>query len=123
MGPPLGSYLEMLWTNERWIVLPALLGAALLVIDAWRTHEARLVRLAWLLIPFPPLYVVQMSRFERTFERNLIVILPFLGLVAGYGVARLLGALATRLPRTAPGALRQPALLAGLVGLAWAAEP
>jgi 4-amino-4-deoxy-L-arabinose transferase-like glycosyltransferase len=123
MAAPFRSYVDMLWNNERLLLLPALAGAALLPATAWRARDARLGRAAWLLIPFPPLFILLMSRFERTFERNLIVILPFLALLGGYAAAWLAGGLARRAPTTAPRPLRSTTVLAGVLGLALAAEP
>jgi hypothetical protein len=41
-------------------------------------------RRAWLLVLFPGIYVLAMSRFSLTYVRNMIVTMPFLALIAGY---------------------------------------
>jgi hypothetical protein len=64
-----------------------------------------------------------MSRFQRVYERNLIILLPFLCLAAGYGVRQVAVWLAPRLRRPAPALLRQPLLLAGVAGVLLGAEP
>jgi len=108
VGTALAKQLNALWQTDLFILAPGVLGGVLLLIEAIRTrhtHPER-ARAAWLLLPFPPLYVLAMSRFTEVYERNLIITLPFLALTAGYGLDRLATTLAHAWP------LRRPRTLA-----------
>jgi hypothetical protein len=117
------TYLEQLWSTEPLLMVAGLLGGAALLVAALRRPTAGVRTAAWLLLLFPPLYVLAMSRFQRVFERNLIILLPFLCLAAGYGVSRLAGWLAAHMRAPAPALVRQPLLLAGVAGVLLGAEP
>ena len=123
MLPPLLAQLSALREHDPVIGLIGVLGAGLLLIAAVRTRDAPLRRAAILLVPFPLVYLLLMSRFAETFWRNLVLILPFLCLAAGYGVSRAGAWVASRLPARAPAALRSPLLPALVAGLLLTAEP
>jgi len=81
-----------------------------------------------LLVPFPLVYMAALSRFTITYSRNLVVVLPFLCLLAGGGLAYLAGALRTTASRWMPRLSHRAAGWAtgGLVvamALALAAQP
>jgi hypothetical protein len=59
---------------------PALLGAGLLLYN-------RSYRLALLLLPFPIIYLLNVSQYAVARQRNLIVLWPFMALLAGYAIA------------------------------------
>jgi hypothetical protein len=91
---------------------------------------------AWLLIPFPILYTLAMSRFSLTYVRNMIVTMPYLALLGGFAldlvamqVANLVrssGAVALfprlqdiRVGRRVWGALRWALVVLAVAVLAW----
>ncbi len=130
-----GKQLDQLWRTDPILLAVGLLGAAILLGDALiqrRTDRYRAC-VAALLLPFPILYWLLMSRFTEVYVRNLIVTLPYLALAGGYGVAavgRGLGAVVGR--RAAVGGTpspmqnskpRTPNLITLLLGLALMVEP
>lgn len=98
MGQDFGRYVAALWNTDPPLLAAGVLGSLVLAFDALHTgrRNPALRRVAALLLPFPVLYTALMSRFTEVFERNLIVILPFLCLPAGYGLARLLARVGRR---------------------------
>jgi len=64
--------------GDMYFFLPSLLGAFVLVFNPPVRNRA------WLLVPFPVLYTLAMSRFSLVYVRNLIVTLPFLAIISGY---------------------------------------
>lgn len=64
--------------SDMHFFMPAALGAFAVLANAPVRNRA------WLLILFPILYVLAMSRFSLTYVRNLIVVLPFLAILSGY---------------------------------------
>jgi 4-amino-4-deoxy-L-arabinose transferase-like glycosyltransferase len=86
-----GKQLGQLWQPDPLLLGVGVAGWAILLADTlwhWRTRpDLRL--LAALLLPFPVLYWLLMSRFTEVYVRNLIVTLPYLALAGGYGAARL----------------------------------
>jgi len=100
VGTAFAKQVAALWDTDT-VILAAGVGGGLLLAGeaiARRRSDPARARAAWLLLPFPPLYTLLMSRFTEVYERNLIVTLPFLCLAAGYGAARLLTAALTYLP-------------------------
>jgi 4-amino-4-deoxy-L-arabinose transferase-like glycosyltransferase len=73
-------HLADLRKGNGYFLGPALLGAIVLMFNPPVRNRA------WLLIPFPLLYLLAMSRFSLTYVRNLIVTLPFLAIMGGYAV-------------------------------------
>ncbi|MDQ2809262.1 MAG: hypothetical protein M3Z04_20500, partial [Chloroflexota bacterium] len=84
-----GKQAGQLWRSDPILLAAGLLGGAVLLIDALfrRTADPRRAQVAILLLPFPLLYWLLMSRFTEVYVRNLIVTLPYLALTGGYGVA------------------------------------
>lgn len=66
--------------SDAHFFMPAAIGAVALLLNEPVRNRA------WLLLPFPLLYLLAMSRFSLTYVRNLLVTLPFLALVCGYAV-------------------------------------
>lgn len=64
--------------SDMHFFMPAALGAFVVLANAPVRNRA------WLLLPFPALYLLAMSRFSLTYVRNLIVTLPFLAILSGY---------------------------------------
>lgn len=64
--------------SDMHFFMPAALGAFVVLANAPVRNRF------WLLVPFPVLYLLAMSRFSLTYVRNLIVVLPFLALLSGY---------------------------------------
>ncbi len=122
-----GKQVAALWATDGVLLAAGAAGALILLGDALRLRrlDAPAVRAAWLLLPFPVVYTLLMSRFTEVYERNLIITLPCLCLAGGYGAARLAAAVArVRLPAgRAAAAWRNPALIALILGLVLAAEP
>ena len=131
-----GNQLRDLWRTDPAILASGGLGGVALLIEAVvrRGHPGHRGRAAALLLPFPLVYAALMARFEETFERNLIITLPFLCLLGGHLIAdwgwRMADWLAGVISRGRAGApqtaIRHPQsalALAGVVGLALVAEP
>ncbi len=80
---------DQLWRSDPILLGAGLFGAAVLLIEALvrRKADPHRLRVAALLLPFPLLYWLLMSRFTEVYVRNLIVTLPYLALASGYGVA------------------------------------
>lgn len=64
--------------SDMHFFMPAALGAFVVLANAPVRNRF------WLLVPFPVIYLLAMSRFSLTYVRNLIVVLPFLAILAGY---------------------------------------
>jgi hypothetical protein len=64
--------------SDMHFFMPASLGAFVVLANAPVRNRF------WLLVPFPLLYLLAMSRFSLTYVRNLIVVLPFLAILSGY---------------------------------------
>jgi 4-amino-4-deoxy-L-arabinose transferase-like glycosyltransferase len=111
-APAQGGLVYYLWSLSwglGWAPALAALGGAVAI---WR----RDVRMGWLLVPAPLLFLAFMGTQDRYFGRWLLPIFPFLCLLAAYfalGAARWM---ATRLPGR--GALAAPAAAAALALLA-----
>jgi hypothetical protein len=131
-----GNQVRDLWRTDPAILASGGLGGLALLIEAIarRGQPGDRGRAAALLLPFPLVYAALMARFDETFERNLIITLPFLCLLGGYLIAdwgvRSADWLAGLISRGQAGrlqsALRTPQsaiVLAGLLGLALVAEP
>jgi 4-amino-4-deoxy-L-arabinose transferase-like glycosyltransferase len=121
-----GSLLD----SDEFITLAGLAGALALAYAAMRRgtqHAERgySAQLAWLLLLFPPVYTLLMSPYRSLYGRYMIIVLPFLALLAGYGASRLAGWLSARLPTWAniPAVFHNQAVLACIIGLLLAAEP
>ena len=84
-----GKQADQLWRSDPILLAVGLFGAAVLLADALLRRKADPPRaqIAALLLPFPLLYWLLMSRFTEVYVRNLIVTLPYLALAGGYGVA------------------------------------
>ncbi|MEO8285342.1 MAG: phospholipid carrier-dependent glycosyltransferase [Chloroflexota bacterium] len=65
-------------SSDASLLGAAALGSAFMVINPMARRRA------WLLLPFPILYVLAMSRFSLTYVRNMIVVMPFLAIIAGF---------------------------------------
>ncbi len=123
MRGTLMAQIGALWATDPAILVVGTLGGVILLVVALHRHARRVQRAAWLLLPFAPLYVLFISRYEAVYERYMIIVLPFLCLTAGYGLVLMAGLLTVRLSITTPAALRNPTLLAGVAGLLLVAEP
>ncbi len=111
------TYVEGFWDTEGILVVASSISTVILLAAIARSKEnSRLVRAAWLLLLFPLAYTLLMSRYAQVRERNMVVVVPFLCLLAGYGVSRVAEAIQGRAAMKAP--LRNQATLAGLPGLA-----
>lgn len=73
-----GLHVTDLSASDMYFFGPALLGAFVLMLSAPVRNRG------WLLVPFPILYTLAMSRFALVYVRNLIITLPFLALISGY---------------------------------------
>jgi hypothetical protein len=73
-------HVSELQKSDAYLLAPAVLGAIVLLFNAPVRNRA------WLLIPFPLLYLLAMSRFSYVAVRNLLVTLPFLAIMSGYVV-------------------------------------
>jgi 4-amino-4-deoxy-L-arabinose transferase-like glycosyltransferase len=71
-------HISDLAASDMHFFMPAALGAFVVLANAPVRNRF------WLLVPFPVLYLLAMSRFSLTYVRNLIVVLPFLALLSGY---------------------------------------
>jgi len=93
---------DQLWRSDPILLAAGLFGGAVLLAEALlhgRKADPHRAQVAALLLPFPLLYWLLMSRFTEVYVRNLIVTLPYLALTGGYGVAavgRGLGAVVSR---------------------------
>ena len=74
------EHMTNLRASDAYFFAPAVLGAFVLIAAAPYRNRA------WLLIPFPIIYLLAMSRFSLTYVRNLLVTLPFLALICGFVV-------------------------------------
>ncbi len=119
--------LSLMADTDAFIGVAGLAGGLILLYTAIRNPGRHGAMLAWLLVPFPPVYALLMSRFQNLYGRYMIIVLPFLCLLAGYGASRLAGWLSARvrlrLPAGMPAVLRNPTVLAGVMGLLLAVEP
>src|SRR5207237_975889 len=89
-----GKQLAQLWQPDPVLLAVGLAGGLVLLADTllhWRTRPDLRI-LAALLLPFPLLYWLLMSRFTEVYVRNLIVTMPYLALAGGYGAARVVSA-------------------------------
>ncbi len=77
----LGRYVGILG-NNAYLFFPALLGAGLLIYN-------RMYRVALLMVPFFVIYLLNVSQYAVARPRNLIVLWPFMALLAGYAVERI----------------------------------
>jgi hypothetical protein len=64
--------------SDMSLLSAAVLGAAYMLISPIGRRKA------WLLVPFPVFYILAMSRFSLTYVRNMIVVMPFLALIAAF---------------------------------------
>ncbi|HEX8228610.1 MAG TPA: phospholipid carrier-dependent glycosyltransferase [Chloroflexia bacterium] len=64
--------------SDMHFFMPAMLGAFVVLANAPVRNRS------WLLLIFPVLYLLAMSRFSLTYVRNMIVTLPFLAILSGY---------------------------------------
>lgn len=76
----IATHITALSASDMYFFLPASLGAITLLLNPPARNRA------WLLVPFPILYTLAMSRFSLVYVRNLLVTLPFLAILAGYVV-------------------------------------
>jgi 4-amino-4-deoxy-L-arabinose transferase-like glycosyltransferase len=74
------EHITNLRASDAYFFGPAILGAIVLIASSPYRNRA------WLLIPFPIIYLLAMSRFSLTYVRNLLVTLPFLALICGFMV-------------------------------------
>ncbi|MBF6612605.1 MAG: glycosyltransferase family 39 protein [Chloroflexi bacterium] len=124
------TYVAGFWATEGIVVVASALSAVILLAAIARGNrrgkeDSKLVRAAWLLLLFPLAYTLLMSRYEQVRERNMVVIVPFLSLIAGYGASKVAEVIASRVALKGPllPLLRNQLALAGLVALLLAAEP
>ncbi len=76
----IGSYVTDLSADNGYFFVPTIMGVIVLLVNPPVRNRA------WLLIPFPLVYLLALSRFSVTHVRNLIIVLPFLALISGYTV-------------------------------------
>lgn len=95
MWRPIGVYLGFLMSGNGLLFWPAVVGGVLLLAN--REHEKRKVGV--LLLVLPAAYMVLLGRFAVARERNLLIMLPYLALMAGYAVDAVAGWGAKRVER------------------------
>jgi hypothetical protein len=78
VGIAIRVHLAIFASRGAHYLFPAALGAVVLLLNAPVRNRF------WLLVPFPLLYLLAMSRFSLTYVRNLIITMPFLAILAGY---------------------------------------
>ncbi|HEX9989133.1 MAG TPA: phospholipid carrier-dependent glycosyltransferase [Chloroflexia bacterium] len=74
----INEHLTNFASRDAHFLLPAALGAFALLLNPPLRNRF------WLLVPFPILYLLAMSRFSLTYVRNLIITMPFLALLGGF---------------------------------------
>jgi hypothetical protein len=104
-----GRYAGILVSNA-YLFFPALLGAGLLIYN-------RRYRVALLIVPFFVIYLLNVSQYAVARPRNLIVLWPFMALLAGYAVERI-AVLVAWVVRKLGGAGERQQRVARLVGAA-----
>lgn len=118
------SHFSDLAVSDSHLLLPAALGAIIMLLNPMTRGRA------WLLVPFPALYVLAMSRFSLTYVRNMIVTMPFLALMAAYvidlavvQIANMVRPYLSRMPRSAfrnlYSVLRWGLVFAAMLFIAW----
>jgi hypothetical protein len=123
------AHVSDLSTSDMHLIAGGVLGTLAMLLSPARKR-------AWLLVHFPILYTLAMSRFSLTYVRNMIITMPYLALLGGFAidlvalqVANLLrssGVLAAlprlgdiRVSRRVWGALRWTLVVLAVAMLAW----
>jgi len=111
-------------TSDASLLSAAALGTAFMLVNPMARRRA------WLLVIFPLLYLLAMSRFSLTYVRNMIVAMPFLALIAGFVIDMVVVQLVTMArgfgasvpmaqSRRVWGAARWALVVAALLFVAW----
>ncbi len=79
-GEAIAAHVSDLSTSDMHLIAGGVLGTIAILF----TPIAR--GRAWLLIPFPILYTLAMSRFSLTYVRNMIITMPYLALLGGFAI-------------------------------------
>jgi len=123
--PGLDHYGRMLYYLGRELLSPfdaaALLWAALAALGLAALLRRDAAGAAWLFLAFPLLYLLYFGSTRVLFVRNLLVLAPFLAILAARGAFQALGAVRPRWARISLGSALAALVAAGLVFQAHAA--